>query len=85
VEGYRVPLVVRERPRLEQDGLGYQVLAEVVQVRAEFYLVESVSGRTRADGGGEGAREPRRGVAVRVYVAVKARLLVASKVGSRAQ
>jgi hypothetical protein len=47
-----------------------------VQVRAEFYLVERACGGVRADRRGEGAREPRGGVPVRVDVAVESRLLV---------
>jgi hypothetical protein len=39
VEGDRSPLALVERPWLEEDGFCDQVLADVMQVRAEFYLV----------------------------------------------
>jgi hypothetical protein len=70
------PLALVERAGLEEDGLGYQVLAEVVEVGAEFDLVEGKRPGV-AEGVGEGPRQCGRRVAVWLDVAVELGLLVA--------
>jgi hypothetical protein len=85
VEGDDGPLFVGERAGLEEERFRYQVLAEVVQVRAEFDLPERRVAARPHEGGGEGAREDGRRPPVRVDVSVKFGLLFAAQLGGGAQ
>jgi hypothetical protein len=85
VEGDDRPLLRGERAGLEEHRLRDQVFAEVVQVSAEFYLVERRAAARLEDGGGEGTCHDGRRPPVRVDVAVHFGLLFAAERGGGAQ
>jgi hypothetical protein len=84
VQGDDSALRLRERAGLEQHGPRDEVLAEVVEVRADRQLVER-NLAAAAHGFGEGAGEDGGRAPVRVYVSVQLGLLFAPHGGGRQQ